>query len=332
MKPILFLMFLGLIFSLLLIVDSSINISADENFIPSWIKNTAKFWAEEKISDSEFLSAIQFLLDNGILKSESNLTDSELSDKIRELELENQKLKNRITDLEYRHSSDYITYSIDEIPLYADSEMIEEAITRAFHHWERLNPELDYVQVEKGGDISIEFLKEPLLGEDYGVLGYVDSISCFDNCVITIVVGDKDCNSIWSQFTIESTQEIVMHEIGHTIGLEHTGIYPHIMYSEGSSVNVSNDLGYTLPTNVQEDIIVINKAKLYTQIDETYEKIQDILKPYGVTIEELISGEKISNSNVFRMEADQKVIPLIEEYNSMIEEINCFQVHDKGVD
>jgi len=48
-------------------IGLSLNVSAEEGLIPSWIKNTASFWVEGNIGDSEFLSALQFLIDNGIL-------------------------------------------------------------------------------------------------------------------------------------------------------------------------------------------------------------------------------------------------------------------------
>ena len=35
--------------------------------VPSWIKNTAGWWAEDKIPDEEFLKGINFLIDNGLL-------------------------------------------------------------------------------------------------------------------------------------------------------------------------------------------------------------------------------------------------------------------------
>ena len=35
--------------------------------VPVWVKNTAGWWADDKISDSEFLSGIYFLIENGIL-------------------------------------------------------------------------------------------------------------------------------------------------------------------------------------------------------------------------------------------------------------------------
>jgi len=41
--------------------------SAQTSEIPTWIKNVAGFWSEDAITDQEFLAAIQYLIDNGIL-------------------------------------------------------------------------------------------------------------------------------------------------------------------------------------------------------------------------------------------------------------------------
>lgn len=45
-----------------------LSISAQESLIPSWIKNTAGFWVNGQVSDQEFLNAIQFLINNGMIK------------------------------------------------------------------------------------------------------------------------------------------------------------------------------------------------------------------------------------------------------------------------
>ena len=39
--------------------------------IPDWVKNTAKFWLEGKISDTEFLNAIKFLIEKNVIKLDS---------------------------------------------------------------------------------------------------------------------------------------------------------------------------------------------------------------------------------------------------------------------
>ncbi len=36
--------------------------------LPAWVKNNAKWWAEESVSESEFITSMQFLVKNGIIK------------------------------------------------------------------------------------------------------------------------------------------------------------------------------------------------------------------------------------------------------------------------
>jgi len=49
-------------------VTSTIFVSAQENGIPSWIKDTAIWWGEGKISDNDFINALQWLINEEILK------------------------------------------------------------------------------------------------------------------------------------------------------------------------------------------------------------------------------------------------------------------------
>jgi len=44
--------------------------------IPSWLKNNAKWWMEDKISDTEIVNAIENLLDRGIIKLDSSNINS----------------------------------------------------------------------------------------------------------------------------------------------------------------------------------------------------------------------------------------------------------------
>ncbi len=38
-----------------------------ESKIPTWIKNNAKWWSEGKIGDSDFVSGIQYLINNDVI-------------------------------------------------------------------------------------------------------------------------------------------------------------------------------------------------------------------------------------------------------------------------
>ena len=40
----------------------------DRNEIPEWVRNNAKWWSENTIGDTEFLSGIQFLVNKGVIK------------------------------------------------------------------------------------------------------------------------------------------------------------------------------------------------------------------------------------------------------------------------
>ena len=42
--------------------------SAQETTIPNWLRNNAKWWAEDKIADSDFSQGIQYLINQGIMK------------------------------------------------------------------------------------------------------------------------------------------------------------------------------------------------------------------------------------------------------------------------
>ena len=41
---------------------------SSSNEIPEWIKNTAGWWAEGAIGDSDFVQGLQFLIKEGIMK------------------------------------------------------------------------------------------------------------------------------------------------------------------------------------------------------------------------------------------------------------------------
>ena len=49
-------------------IGLSINVTAEENLVPAWIKNTVGFWVDGQVSDTEFLNAVEYLADQGIIQ------------------------------------------------------------------------------------------------------------------------------------------------------------------------------------------------------------------------------------------------------------------------
>ena len=57
---------------------ASFNFVFAEN-VPQWVKNTAKWYGEDKISETEFLNAIRFLVNNGIINLEESKNQTSVS-------------------------------------------------------------------------------------------------------------------------------------------------------------------------------------------------------------------------------------------------------------
>ena len=66
---------------LVMIVAFPLAVTAQSDAIPSWIKNTAGWWAEDQISETEFVNSMEYLIDSGIIQvsSQQGVDVSELT-------------------------------------------------------------------------------------------------------------------------------------------------------------------------------------------------------------------------------------------------------------
>ena len=54
--------------------------SAQSDAVPAWIKNTAGWWADDQISETEFVNSMEYLIDSGIIDvSSENFGITELT-------------------------------------------------------------------------------------------------------------------------------------------------------------------------------------------------------------------------------------------------------------
>ena len=61
------------VFAFFLVGALTIPTSLAQDAVPSWIKNNADWWADDKISDSDFLSGIKFLVETNIIQFQSDV-------------------------------------------------------------------------------------------------------------------------------------------------------------------------------------------------------------------------------------------------------------------
>ena len=61
-------------------IDPSMRSAPTENKVPSWVKNNAGWWADGTISETEFLSGIEFLINDGIISVPPTTVSGESSE------------------------------------------------------------------------------------------------------------------------------------------------------------------------------------------------------------------------------------------------------------
>lgn len=114
-----------------LVMGLSINATAEESKIPSWIKNTAKWWAEGQVRDSDFINALQWLMDNGILKTPKTLT--------LEQQMEEKMLESMLKDKGTPPLIDAVVAHCDDIDVDGD----------AYYTIERVDFEIEIINHDK---------------------------------------------------------------------------------------------------------------------------------------------------------------------------------------
>ena len=67
--------------------------------VPDWVKNTAGWWSTDAISETEFVNAIQFLANDGIIKVKSTITPTQLAELWRDGELTDEKFLEQVKNV-----------------------------------------------------------------------------------------------------------------------------------------------------------------------------------------------------------------------------------------
>lgn len=64
----------GIIFVVIFAVMITLNPAFGELGIPQWVKNNAGWWADDLISDDEYVKGLEFMIKNGIMDLDSRYT------------------------------------------------------------------------------------------------------------------------------------------------------------------------------------------------------------------------------------------------------------------
>lgn len=92
-------------------VGYSFEASAQENLIPNWIKKTTQWWSQNQTSDSDFVNAIQYLIDHNVLQLGSVQTNNVTSGMSGTTSQDSQ-LKQKLSDLQNRYDALQSKYNL----------------------------------------------------------------------------------------------------------------------------------------------------------------------------------------------------------------------------
>ena len=111
-----------------------------ENTIPSWIKNNAKWWADNKINDNDFISGIEYLIDDKIIKISAHVNNEDTTDVIPSWIKNNAGWwsSGKISDDDFLTGIEYlIENGIINVNTKTNTELLEKDLERKAWNFER---------------------------------------------------------------------------------------------------------------------------------------------------------------------------------------------------
>jgi len=147
-------------------------LNLEKNEIPYWIKTNAGWWASDKISDTDFIAGIQYLVKNKIIKLDSESVEKNSSNIIPAWIKNNAKWwsSGKISDEDFLKGIKYLVITgIINVDVQKNSEIIKKELERSAWNFERylekikrdIKNENRYVEYPNPSDgVIIKYKKE----------------------------------------------------------------------------------------------------------------------------------------------------------------------------
>ena len=236
-----------------------------------------------------------------------------------------QQLSNVIIQSE----NEIVYYSFEDVPSIPDKQIPVNALKKAIETWEASNPNLDFIQSENS---NIEIRWQTYASSTHTGLATCSSVlfGILNHCVLDISVGVEDCNGNFVQNDENMMANILMHEIGHALGLGHTSETDHLLYSTQSPQIIFDTKGYVIPDRFEElyvgqKAIVQQEKEIRAEIESLDFKISreqsqhdEYEKQY-----QYYEGKTLSPNDFKKAErAFDKLNSQVEKVNTMIDQQN----------
>jgi hypothetical protein len=144
-----------------------------------------------------------------------------------------------------------------------------------------------------------------------------------NQCVLDISVGDEDCSGNYVQNDENMVSNIIMHEIGHVLGLGHNADKNSLMYSDDSTSIDFDSMGFIIPKKFEE-LYVGQKSLLEQdqQIRNQIKSLTDSISRKNLQYDEYYKQYRYYEGKILSAEEFEKAQMVLNKLNSEADQIN----------
>lgn len=135
-------------------------------------------------------------------------------------------------------------------------------------------------------------------------------------CNILVDLADLDCNDNPIYWDKDTVTNIIKHEIGHVLGLDHSSDENHLMYSPDDGLIDFDDLGYVIPDRTEWIYVG------YKEINTDYELLDSKLSREQSKYDEYYKQYEYYEGKTLNQNEYQKAQKMYDNLNSQREKIN----------